>query len=201
MLRYLFKQEFSKPDIPLEHAKSSKLIPWMMALMVYLATMSLTSTVLIHRFIVNWQKNIDVAAMSHYLKISYSFLGFTIIVTSVIAFTTVMTIIFITRTGLTIHERIIDILRLMGAERKFINKQFQKFFFKMALKGGMIGLIFSGFTYSLIYYKNIFKNFIIFDFSSTQNELWFVVLFTPLLMMVIVLLSAKMTVFMALEDS
>lgn len=201
MLRYSFKKQFLKPDIPLEHVKSSKLIPWMMALMVYLATMSLTGAVLIHRFMANWQKTFNLTTIADYLKISYSFLGFTIIVTSVIAFTTVMTIIFITRTGLTIHERTIDILRLMGAERRFISKQFQTFFFKMALKGGAIGLIFSGMTYGFILYQNLLKDFMMSDFSKTQHDLWFVVLITPLLMMIIVLLSARMTVFMALEDS
>ena len=203
MFKNILRTKVMTSDVPLEYVKSSQLIPWMMALMVYLATMSLTSTMLIHRLINNWHQTLASSKtlnISNYLNISYSFLGFALIVTGVIAFTTVMMIIFITRTGLTIHEKIIDILRLMGAERKFISHQFQAFFFKTALKGAMIGLVCSSLTYCLVYDKGIFNLLMMSGALDVKNDLWIVVLSTPLLLMFIVLLTARMTVFMALED-
>ncbi len=195
MLERIFK---IKSDIPLEQVKATRLIPWLIGIMIYLATMALASAVLIHRFTGSWLDPLQSTPfLDNYLKIFQVFLGFSFMVTGVVAFVAVVTIIFVTRMGLTIHEKIIHILRLMGADKKFISRQFQVFFFKLALKGGVSGLILSILTYGIICINGHFLK----DIGMLQEKgLWFVVLSTPLFMVSIILVSARMTVFMTLEE-
>ena len=49
--------KFSRTEIPLGQGKSHRLIPWIIALMVYLGTMALTGAVLLHRMMESWQKD------------------------------------------------------------------------------------------------------------------------------------------------
>lgn len=52
----------------------------------------------------------------------------------------VMTVIFTTRTGLSVHRDVIELLHLMGARDGYIATQFQHHALRLGLVGGMIGL-------------------------------------------------------------
>lgn len=58
----------------------------------------------------------------------------------------VLTIIFSTRTGLLIHQGVIELLHLVGARDAYIARQFQMHAFRQALSGGIFGLVFALFT-------------------------------------------------------
>ena len=58
----------------------------------------------------------------------------------------VLTIIFSTRTGLLIHQGVIELLHLVGARDSYIARQFQMHAFRQALGGGIFGLVFALFT-------------------------------------------------------
>ena len=51
------------------------------------------------------------------------------------------TVVFTTRTGLTVHAEAIEVLHLTGAHDSYIAKQFAGRAWSMGLKGGLIGLI------------------------------------------------------------
>lgn len=294
--------KFSRMEIPLEQSKSHRLIPWIIALMVYLGTMALTGAVLLHRIIESWQKDFksgftvelqvtgdhpgqsflegfqkqdklltilralpgvlkaetlasrgslpvvdpreslfgndakahrilidvtlsqdarmdistlelelrslfsDISIKNHQiwretvLNIGHSLLGISLTIAGSIGFVSVITIAFITHSGLVIHEKVIEILRLIGAENRFIAKQFQIYSLKMALKGGMIGTFLSIITYLIMKYK---LQTLILDFFHTgqyETELWFIIFFTPLFMMAIVMFSARMTVIFSMQE-
>ena len=55
----------------------------------------------------------------------------------------VLTIIFSTRTGLLIHQGVIELLHLVGARDSYIARQFQMHAFRQALSGGIFGLVFA----------------------------------------------------------
>ncbi|MFC4351836.1 cell division protein FtsX [Fodinicurvata halophila] len=53
----------------------------------------------------------------------------------------VITVIFVTRTGLSIHRQMIELLHLIGARDRYVAAQFQAHAFRLGLGGGLIGLL------------------------------------------------------------
>ncbi|HVJ41461.1 MAG TPA: FtsX-like permease family protein [Dongiaceae bacterium] len=51
------------------------------------------------------------------------------------------TVIFVTRTGLAVHQPVIEILHLVGAQDRYIARQFQAQSFRVSLIGGIIGTL------------------------------------------------------------
>jgi len=58
-----------------------------------------------------------------------------------IAFATVGTVVFTTRTGLAIHKNAIEVLHFIGAQDSYIASQFASRALGLGLKGGVIGLL------------------------------------------------------------
>lgn len=58
----------------------------------------------------------------------------------------VMTVIFTTRTGLSLHRDVIELLHLMGARDSYIAAQFQHQALRLGLIGGLIGLALAALT-------------------------------------------------------
>ena len=134
------------------------------------------------------------------LTLSRSFLGLSLLVVSCIGFISVMTIAFITYSGLAIHENVIRILRLMGADHRFIAKQFQTYSLKLATRGGVIGALLSALTYLGMSLKFKSAGIDFFQMSSYEREIGAVIVLTPLFMMAIVMASARMTVLFSMEE-
>jgi len=57
------------------------------------------------------------------------------------ALAAVGTVIFATRTGLMVHQRIIEVLHLMGATDRYIARQFAMQALRLGLRGGLIGIV------------------------------------------------------------
>lgn len=51
----------------------------------------------------------------------------------------VITVIFVTRTGLAIHHQVIELLHLIGAQDRYVARQFQTHAMKLGFKGGILG--------------------------------------------------------------
>lgn len=121
----------------------------------------------------------------------------TMILAGLIGITAILTIAFTTHIGLTIHARVIEILRLIGAENLFIAKKFQNYALNLSIKGGLLGFSLSTFFYLLLTS--------IFDLSSFSKsfpciEIWSIMIFSPILVAVIIMISARMTVMFALSQ-
>ena len=58
----------------------------------------------------------------------------------------ITTVVFSTRTGLTIHSEIIELMHFIGAREEFIRQQFSIYTFKLAIIGALSGLIISSAT-------------------------------------------------------
>ena len=69
-----------------------------------------------------------------------------------IAFATVGTVVFTTRTGLAIHRGAIEVLHLIGAQDSYVAGQFANRALMLGLKGGIIGLLLAGPTLFAIGY-------------------------------------------------
>jgi cell division transport system permease protein len=79
----------------------------------------------------NWHG--DLLAFSNSMKLV------ALIVLSLIALTAVSTVIFVTRTGLAIHRRVIEIVHLVGAQDSYIARQFLFHALRLGLAGGAVG--------------------------------------------------------------
>lgn len=70
--------------------------------------------------------------------------AFQLIAGGIVALVTVvavLAVVFVTRTGLSIHRPVIEILHLIGARDAYIAAQFQKHALRLGLRGGLIGLM------------------------------------------------------------
>lgn len=58
----------------------------------------------------------------------------------------IATVIFITRTGLSLHHDVIELLHVMGAQDEYIARQFEFQALNLCLKGGLVGLVLAAAT-------------------------------------------------------
>lgn len=61
------------------------------------------------------------------------------IVVSLVCLAAVLTVVFVTRTGLAVHRRVIEIVHMIGARDSYIAGQFQGHALRLGLIGGVIG--------------------------------------------------------------
>jgi cell division transport system permease protein len=64
----------------------------------------------------------------------------------VVAGLLVLTVVFTARTGLAIHQPVIEVLHLLGAPDRYIARQFQRHALWLGLRGGLIGAIAAALT-------------------------------------------------------
>ena len=60
------------------------------------------------------------------------------------------TVVFATRTGLAVHQGVIEVLHIIGARDNYIAQQFQARALSLALRGGLLGLVLAGLTLTLL---------------------------------------------------
>ena len=61
-------------------------------------------------------------------------------VVAVIVLAAILTVVYATRSGIAVHLATIEVLHLMGAEDRYVARQFQRQAFWLGLLGGLIGL-------------------------------------------------------------
>ncbi|MBL4907305.1 MAG: hypothetical protein JKX94_07635 [Sneathiella sp.] len=61
----------------------------------------------------------------------------------IVSIATVIIVIFAARTGMVMHQDVIEVLHLIGARDKYIAQQFQNYFARLSLLGALPGLIFA----------------------------------------------------------
>lgn len=74
------------------------------------------------------------------------------IVLGLICMASIGTIFFVTRTGLAIHQDVIQVLHLIGAQDSYIARQFGEHALYLALRGGFLGLAAAGPTFGIFAY-------------------------------------------------
>jgi cell division transport system permease protein len=116
-----------------------------------------------------------------------------------IAFATIGTVIFTTRTGLAIHREAIEVLHLIGAQDNYIARQFSRRALMLGLKGGMIGLMLGVPTiWGIGYLAKRMDGFLLPD-MQLQAAHWIGVGVLPLLVAIIAMMTARLTVMRTLS--
>jgi len=106
----------------------------------------------------------------------------------------VITIIFVTRTGLAIHDQVIDLLHLIGAQDSYVARQFENHALLLGLRGGVIGLLLAVLTVLLIGYLLERSQSGFLPALALSFWEWLILISLPLVTAVIAMVTARFTV-------
>jgi len=79
--------------------------------------------------------------LGKFLDLARSIQLIAVLVVALVGASAVTMVIFATRMGLSVHGRVIELLHLIGAQDSYIARQFQAHALRLALRGGVLGLL------------------------------------------------------------
>ena len=134
----------------------------------------------------------DILALGRSVKIG------ALVIVLLIVFSAVIAVIFLTRTGLAIHQKVINLLHVIGAHDAYIAQQFQLHALRLGLLGGLVGL---GFAAATILASGAWLratgNGILPDLSLSLGN-WSLLLLLPPATALVAMLTARLTVLRSL---
>jgi cell division transport system permease protein len=117
---------------------------------------------------------------------------------ALIVISAIATAVFTTRTGLSVHADVIELLHLIGAQDGYIARRFQTHALALGLKGAVVGFAIAAATlFALDKMAARLDGALVIDLSLGPVQ-WGVLAATPLVMALIVALAARVTVMRAL---
>lgn len=137
--------------------------------------------------------------LSELLRFAESLQGLSYFLILVVEAATVITVIFVTRTGLAINRRIVDIVHLVGAPNRYIAKQFQNHSLRLGIMGGIIGACLAGLTLLAIEYVLGSLSSIILPKLTLSFWHWVLLSLLPVSAGIIAMLTARYTVLRSLS--
>ena len=116
------------------------------------------------------------------------------IVVVAVGLSAVISVVFVTRTGLAIHLQVINLLHLIGAQDSYIARQFETHALLMGLRGGVIGLVLAVLTVLLFgYLIGRSESGLLPDLSLSFVE-WLILAALPVATALVAMLTARLTV-------
>lgn len=129
------------------------------------------------------------------LEIAHSLQLLAMLVVVLIAGAAVVTVVFVTRTGLAVHRQVIELLHLIGARDGYVASQFQRHALRLGLAGGVAGLALAAAT--LFGLSKVFESggeaAVIPDLSLSPLQ-WAILGATPVAAALVAMLTARFTV-------
>lgn len=122
------------------------------------------------------------------LQMAWSLFFMTMAFGGLICVAAMGTIAFVTHSGLVIHERIIHILRLIGATNRYISKRFEVYALSLSLWGSLWGTLLAALTFWAVLGPPTGAHL-----GDTLN-VWGVLLLSPLVMSLLTLACARVSV-------
>ncbi len=117
-----------------------------------------------------------------------------VLVVGLVGASAVTMVIFATRMGLSVHGRVIELLHLVGAQDSYVAAQFQAHALRLALRGGVLGLLLAILTVLLV--ANLLRQsdaVALPDLSLLPLE-WSLLPLLPLVVALIAMVTARLTV-------
>ncbi|MHA1601264.1 MAG: cell division protein FtsX, partial [Alphaproteobacteria bacterium] len=117
-----------------------------------------------------------------------------VLVVGLVGTSAVTMVIYATRMGLSVHGRVIELLHLVGAQDSYIARQFQAHALRLALRGGVLGLLLAVLTVLLV--ANLLgqgDSITLPDLSLLPIE-WSLLPLLPLIVALIAMVTARLTV-------
>ena len=110
----------------------------------------------------------------------------------------VITVVFVTRTGLAVHHQVIEMLHLIGARDSYVAKQFQFHALALGLRGGLLGLALAVITLVAIGLVGREVEAVLMPRLSLSAGQWIVIALVPVAAAAIAMITARVTVLRAL---
>ena len=111
-----------------------------------------------------------------------------------IGLASIATIIFMTRTGLSVHQGTINVLHQVGAHDSYVARQFQNQALRLALIGGIPGLLLAGLCLMVVRSLAARLEAPLLPAVSFDAGSWLLLALLPLVAALIALLTARITV-------
>ncbi|MBK1667997.1 hypothetical protein CKO28_08100 [Rhodovibrio sodomensis] len=117
-----------------------------------------------------------------------------VLVVALVGAAAVVTVVFVTRTGLSIHRNVIELLHLIGAQDAYVARQFQRHALRLGLTGGLIGLALGAATlWALARWVGQEAGAVVPELTLSQPQ-WLSLLAVPLAATLVAMLTARITV-------
>jgi len=137
--------------------------------------------------------------LSRLVRLIQTIQGLASMVLVFIAFATVGTVVFTTRTGLAIHRGAIEVLHLIGAQDSYVAGQFSSRALILGLKGGIIGLLLAGPTLFAIGHLAQQIESSLLPTITLEPAHWAALGALPLVVALIAMMTARLTVLKTLS--
>ncbi len=157
----------------------------------------------LHRQALQWRLQQEVAGAvledddAHELlmvQLSRSIFWISSLLSLLIGIAAIVTITFVTHTGLETHQRVINICHIVGAHNDFIARQFQRHAMVLACKGGIIGTVLSFIACGVIAALLPSSNLLGIPTVMPYGMIGAIMVLTPLGVMILAAVSAHCTV-------
>lgn len=117
-----------------------------------------------------------------------------LLVLALVAGAAIITVVFVTRTGLAVHRRVIELLHLIGAQDGYVAGQFQQHAMRLGLIGGLLGLGMALLTILVLtQVLGAYDSAVIPQFHLGPWQ-WALLLLLPLLTALVATVTARVTV-------
>jgi cell division transport system permease protein len=117
-----------------------------------------------------------------------------VFVVGLVGASAVTMVIFATRMGLSVHGKVIELLHLVGAQDSYIAQQFQVHALRLALRGGVLGLLLAVLTVLLVAGLLGQSDAVALPDLSLLPFEWALVPLLPLVIALIAMVTARLTV-------
>lgn len=118
---------------------------------------------------------------------------------TIVLLVTVLTVMFTTRTGLAIHQDVVEILHLVGAKDSYIARKFGARALWLGLRGGVLGGLFAAATVYGFGWVAGRIDAALLPSAKLSIGSWIILALTPLLISTIAWLTARATVYATLR--
>jgi cell division transport system permease protein len=117
-----------------------------------------------------------------------------VLVVALVGAAAVVTVVFVTRTGLSIHRNVIELLHLIGAHDAYVARQFQRHALRLGLTGGLLGLALAAATlWALARFVGQEAGAIVPELTLSDTQ-WLALGSVPLAATLVAMLTARITV-------
>ncbi len=106
----------------------------------------------------------------------------------------ILAVVFVTNTGLSIHRHVIEVLHMIGAHDDYVAQQFQRYAFKLGLRGGFMGLVLAVPTVLLVGRQLESGGSVLLPRLALSPVDWAFVALLPLVAALVAMLTARVTV-------
>jgi cell division transport system permease protein len=136
--------------------------------------------------------------LAQLLRLARSVELLAILVVALVGAAAVVTVVFVTRTGLSVHLQVIEVLNLIGAQDRYVAQQFQSHALWLGLRGGMLGLLLAVVTLVAVYFLVVRQTALLPDVEFTPLD-WGVMAALPVVVALTAMYTARVTVLRTLS--